>query len=96
MALGIKPLVDFVFKRVFGSAEHTLPLLALLQAILAPDQRIVQVEIRTPQSSIKRVVSHGDTETRRCMKTTSVLPLWIVRFICTKISGRDCSKQCMR
>ncbi len=96
MALGIKPIIDFAFKRIFGSAEYTLPLLALLQAILAPDQRIVQVEIRTPRSSIKRVVSHGDTETRRCTRTTSALPLWIVRFICTKISGRGCSKQCRR
>ncbi len=50
MALGIKPIVDFAFKRIFGSADHTLPLLALLQAILAPDQPLTEVEILNPFS----------------------------------------------
>ena len=50
MALGIKPTVDFAFKRIFGSAEHALPLVGLLQAILAPDQPLTEVEILNPFS----------------------------------------------
>ncbi len=51
-------------QRIFGSVDRTLPLQALLQAILAPDPRMVQVEIGTPLSSIRRVVSHRETEMR--------------------------------
>ena len=34
MLLGIKPTVDFVFKKVFGSPENISVLIGLLNAIL--------------------------------------------------------------
>jgi hypothetical protein len=34
MSLGIKPTVDFVFKKVFGSPENVSVLIGLLNAIL--------------------------------------------------------------
>ena len=50
MALGIKPTVDFVFKKVFGSPENVAVLIGLLNAILRLDHPIVQVRILNPFS----------------------------------------------
>ena len=45
MPLGIKPTVDFVFKKIFGSAENVPILIGLLNAILDLPQPIVHVQI---------------------------------------------------
>ena len=50
MLLGIKPTVDFVFKKVFGSPENTPVLIGLLNAILKLVHPIVHVEILNPFS----------------------------------------------
>jgi predicted transposase/invertase (TIGR01784 family) len=50
MLLGIKPTVDFVFKKVFGSPENVPVLIGLLNAILKLAQPIVHVEILNPFS----------------------------------------------
>ena len=48
MPLGIKPTVDFAFKKIFGSPENSLALIGLLNAILKLDQPIQSVEILNP------------------------------------------------
>lgn len=48
MSLGIKPTVDFVFKKVFGSPENSTVLIGLLNAILRPKPPIMQAEILNP------------------------------------------------
>ncbi len=48
MPLGIKPTVDFAFKRIFGSPENVPLLIGLLNAILKPAIPIVHVEILNP------------------------------------------------
>jgi predicted transposase/invertase (TIGR01784 family) len=50
MLLGIKPTVDFVFKKVFGSPENVAVLIGLLNAILKLAHPIVHVEILNPFS----------------------------------------------
>ena len=50
MVLGIKPTVDFVFKKVFGSPENVSVLIGLLNAILKLADPIVHVEILNPFS----------------------------------------------
>ncbi len=50
MPLGIKPLVDFVFKKIFGSPENVVALIGLLNAILTLRHPIQAVEIRNPFS----------------------------------------------
>ena len=50
MALGIKPTVDFVFKKVFGSPENVAVLIGLLNAILELAHPIVHVRILNPFS----------------------------------------------
>ncbi len=50
MVLGIKPTVDFAFKKIFGTRENTLALVGLTNAVLAPDEQIVEVEILNPFS----------------------------------------------
>jgi hypothetical protein len=50
MSLGIKPTVDFVFKKVFGSPENIPVLIGLLNAILKLAHPIVHVEILNPFS----------------------------------------------
>ena len=50
MLLGIKPTVDFVFKKVFGSPENIPVLIGLLNAILKLAHPIVRVEILNPFS----------------------------------------------
>lgn len=50
MSLGIKPTVDFVFKKVFGSPENLPVLIGLLNAILKLAHPIVHVEILNPFS----------------------------------------------
>ena len=47
MLLGIKPTVDFAFKRVFGRPENIPVLIGLLNAILKLAHPIVHVEILT-------------------------------------------------
>ncbi len=48
MALGIKPTVDFAFKKTFGSEESVLALIGLLNAILKLPSPITDVEILNP------------------------------------------------
>lgn len=50
MALGIKPIVDFVFKKIFGSPENSVALIGLLNAILELPHPITEVEILNPFS----------------------------------------------
>ena len=48
MPLGIKPTVDFAFKKIFGSPENVHALIGLLNAILKLPRPITQVTIRNP------------------------------------------------
>ena len=48
MRLGIRPLVDFAFKMIFGSPENMQALIGLLNAILCFEQPIVTVQIKNP------------------------------------------------
>lgn len=50
MPLGIKPTVDFAFKKIFGSPENVQALMGLLNAILDLPQPIVDVTILNPFS----------------------------------------------
>jgi predicted transposase/invertase (TIGR01784 family) len=50
MALGIKPTVDFAFKKIFGSPENVRSLIGLLNAILELPSPITDVEILNPFS----------------------------------------------
>jgi predicted transposase/invertase (TIGR01784 family) len=50
MALGIKPTVDFAFKRIFGSPDNAAALIGLLNAVLAREMPVVSVEILNPFS----------------------------------------------
>lgn len=50
MPLGIKPTVDFVFKKIFGSPQNSAALIGLLNAILDLPHPIVAVEILNPFS----------------------------------------------
>ena len=48
MPLGIKPTVDFAFKKIFGSPENVRTLIGLLNAILKLPSPITDVEILNP------------------------------------------------
>lgn len=48
MVLGIRPTVDFAFKKIFGSPENSVSLVGLLNAILCLNRPIVTVEILNP------------------------------------------------
>ena len=48
MAIGISPLVDFAFKLLLGSAEHSGITIHFLNSILVGQPRITQVEILNP------------------------------------------------
>jgi predicted transposase/invertase (TIGR01784 family) len=48
--LGIKPTVDFAFKKIFGSPQNSAALIGLLNAILSLRNPIVAVEILNPFS----------------------------------------------
>ena len=48
MPLGIRAIVDFVFKKIFGSPENSTALIGLLNAILRPANPIVSVEVLNP------------------------------------------------
>ncbi len=50
MILGIKPIVDVAFKKIFGSPENASALIGLLNAILDLNDPIRQVEILNPFS----------------------------------------------
>jgi predicted transposase/invertase (TIGR01784 family) len=50
MILGIRPTVDFAFKKIFGSPQNAAALIGLLNAILALRHPIVSVEILNPFS----------------------------------------------
>ena len=50
MPLGIKPTVDFAFKKIFGSPENVGALMGLLNAILELPDPITDVEILNPFS----------------------------------------------
>ncbi len=48
IGLGIKPTVDFAFKKIFGTPENAQPLIGLLNAILDLPDPIQEVEILNP------------------------------------------------
>ena len=48
MSIGISPLVDFAFKMMLGSPEHTGITVHFLNSILVDQPRITQVEILNP------------------------------------------------
>jgi predicted transposase/invertase (TIGR01784 family) len=48
MVIGIRPLNDFAFKKIFGSPANKLALISLLNAILNPQVPIVDVVILNP------------------------------------------------
>lgn len=48
MPLGIRPTVDFAFKKIFGSPQNSAALIGLLNAILDLEEPIVGVEILNP------------------------------------------------
>jgi len=48
MAIGISPLVDFAFKLMLGSPEHTGVTIHFLNSILVEQPRITHVEILNP------------------------------------------------
>ncbi len=48
MRLGIKPIVDFAFKKIFGSPQNSAALIGLLNAILDLPRPIVSVEVLNP------------------------------------------------
>jgi len=50
MPLGIKPTVDFAFKKIFGSPENVPALVGLLNAILQLEEPIEDVDILNPFS----------------------------------------------
>lgn len=50
VVLGIRPTVDFAFKKIFGSPENVRALIGLLNAILNPRRPILTVEILNPFS----------------------------------------------
>lgn len=50
MSLGIKPTVDFAFKKIFGTPENAPILQGLINAILQLDSPIVELEILNPFS----------------------------------------------
>lgn len=45
MPLGIKPTIDFAFKKIFGSPQNSAALIGILNAILEPKEPIVAVEV---------------------------------------------------
>lgn len=48
MPLGIRPLNDFAFKKVFGTPENRAVLISLLNAVLKPAPPIVEVTLDNP------------------------------------------------
>ena len=50
MPLGIRPTVDFAFKKIFGSPQNSDALLGLLNAILDLPNRVESVEVLNPFS----------------------------------------------
>ncbi|MEM6692894.1 MAG: PD-(D/E)XK nuclease family transposase, partial [Planctomycetota bacterium] len=50
MPLGIRPTVDFAFKKIFGSPQNADALIGLLHAILDLEHPVEQVEIQNPFS----------------------------------------------
>jgi len=48
MPLGIRPINDFAFKKVFGTPENLAVLISLLNAILKPTPAIVNVTLSNP------------------------------------------------
>src|SRR3990172_4129732 len=50
MLLGIKPTVDFAFKKIFGSPENAQALVGLLNAILELPDPITSVNVVNPFS----------------------------------------------
>ncbi|MGO8747803.1 MAG: Rpn family recombination-promoting nuclease/putative transposase [Thermoguttaceae bacterium] len=48
MPLGIRPINDFAFKKIFGTAANRVALISLLNAILKPKSPIVDVTLENP------------------------------------------------
>ena len=48
MPIGIRPINDFAFKKIFGSPGNKLALISLLNAILGLSKPIVDVTIENP------------------------------------------------
>jgi hypothetical protein len=45
MPLGIRPIIDFAFKKTFATPENRPCLISLLNAILRPKEPIVDVKV---------------------------------------------------
>jgi len=45
MTLGIKPTVDFAFKKIFGSPQNSTALIGLINAILDLEHPVDSVEV---------------------------------------------------
>ena len=50
MPLGIRPTVDFAFKKIFGSPQNSAALIGLLNAILDLEHPVDSVEVLNPFS----------------------------------------------
>ena len=50
MPLGIRPTVDFAFKKIFGTPENRQALIGLLNAVLQLPRPIEDVQILNPFS----------------------------------------------
>lgn len=48
MRLGVKPIVDFAFKKFFGAPQNSAALIGLLTAIRDLPQPIVTIEVLNP------------------------------------------------
>lgn len=61
MPLGIKPAVDFAFKKILGSPQNSAALIGLLNAILRFGNPIVVVQILNP-FSYQEFAVHGSDQ----------------------------------
>jgi hypothetical protein len=76
MPLGVRPTVDFAFKKIFGSPQNSLALIGLLNAILDLRRPIEAVEILNPFSyhTIELTKYHLSEST---ITTASKLHQWV-------------------
>jgi hypothetical protein len=79
MSLGIKPTVDFVFKKVFGSPENVSVLIGLLNAILKRPHPIVHVKISASDFCRRsdREQNGGSDDVRPASESTARLSVGI-------------------
>jgi hypothetical protein len=83
MPLGIRPINDFAFKKIFGTPENKIALISLLNAILSLPSPIIDVTLLNPFNpqdfqddklsvlDIKAVDQNGRSMTSRCNSRSS-------------------------